>query len=84
LIELLNEDRAREYQASSPMLSCSQSNKGAEHTEIAKELEQHAAEELSHALKIAKYVDYLSGKPVTTPKQVAAPEDAIDMLQGKL
>jgi bacterioferritin len=37
----------------------SQVLKGAEYMNIAGELEKHAAQELGHALKIAKQVDYL-------------------------
>ena len=65
LIEALNEDLAREYQAIIAYVVYSQVLKGAEYMAIAKELEVHAGQELSHALTIAKHIDYLGGEPVT-------------------
>ena len=51
LIDKLNEDLAREYQAIIAYVIYSQVLKGAEYMNIAKELEKHAAQELAHALK---------------------------------
>jgi len=59
LVKALNEDLAREYQAIIAYVVYSQVLKGAEYMNIAGELEKHAAQELGHALKIAKQVDYL-------------------------
>jgi bacterioferritin len=84
LIELLNEDLAREYQAIIAYVIYSQTMKGAAYTAIADELEVHAAEELSHALQIAKQIDYLNGTPVTTPKPVKMSDKAEDMLRFDL
>lgn len=70
LIDLLNEDLAREYQAIIAYVAYSQTAKGAAYMNIAQELEKHAAEELNHALIIAKQIDYLGGTPVVTPKPV--------------
>src|SRR5512140_654877 len=50
LIELLNQDLSREYQAIIGYVVYSQVLKGAEFMNIAGELENHAAQELSHAL----------------------------------
>src|SRR6187549_1190775 len=50
LIDLLNEDLAREYQAIIAYVVYSQVLKGAKYMTIAKELETHAKEELAHAL----------------------------------
>src|ERR1044072_1736503 len=82
MIELLNEDLAGEYQAIIAYVVYSQVLKGAPYMDIAKELQVHAAEELSHALKIAKQIDYLGGMPVVTPKPVKTSKDAeiIDLL----
>ena len=63
LITALNGDLAREYQAIIAYVAYSQVLKGAEYMAIAKELEKHAAQELAHALKISKHVDYLGGTP---------------------
>src|SRR6266513_3070424 len=57
MIELLNEDLSREYQAIIAYVIYSQTLKGAEYNHIAQELEKHAAQELSHALKIAKQIE---------------------------
>ena len=69
LIDALNEDLSREYQAVIAYVVYSQALKGAEYTAIAKVFEVHAAEELQHALMIAKQIDYLGGMP-TTSEQV--------------
>ena len=58
--------------------------KGAQYMSIAKELEKHAAEELKHALIIAKQIDYLGGMPTVTPKPVKTSEKAEDMLRFDL
>ncbi len=80
MIKLLNEDLAREYQAIIAYVVYSQTIKGAKFQHIAKELEKHAKEELDHAIKVAKQIDYLNGKPVTEPKPVKVSDKAEDML----
>jgi bacterioferritin len=70
LIDLLNEDLAREYQAIIAYTVYSQVIKGAQYMTIAAELEKHAAQELSHALIIAKQIDYLGGTPTVEPRPV--------------
>ena len=84
LIDLLNEDLAREYQAIIAYVNYSQVLKGAMYMSIAKELEKHAGEELNHALRIAKLIDYLGGMPTVTPKPVKTSDDAKKMLQFDL
>src|SRR4030081_843347 len=84
LIQLLNEDLAREYQAIIAYVVYSQVLKGAAYMNIAAELEKHAGEELQHALIIAKQIDYLGGMPAVTPKPVKTSEDAEDMLRFDL
>ncbi len=84
MARLLNEDLAREYQAIIAYTVYSQKLKGAPYTDIAAELEQHAAEELAHALKISKQIDYFGGMPAVTPKPVKTSEDARQMLQFDL
>jgi bacterioferritin len=84
LIQLLNEDLAREYQAIIAYVVYSQVLKGAAYMSIAQELEKHAAQELSHALIIAKQIDYLGGMPTVTPKMVKLSEAADDMLRFDL
>jgi bacterioferritin len=84
LIELLNEDLAREYQAIIAYVVYSQVIKGAAYMTIAEELEKHAEEELQHALIISKQIDYLGGMPVVTPKPVRTAEEAEAMLRFDL
>ena len=84
LIELLNEDLAREYQAIISYVIYSQVLKGAEYMNIAGELEVHATEELKHALIISNQIDYLGGMPINVPKPVRTSEKAKDMLQFDL
>ena len=84
LIEYLNEDLAREYQAIIAYVNYSQVLKGAAYMNIADELAVHAAEELSHALQVANHIDYLGGMPSVTPKPVKTSEKAEDMLRFDL
>ena len=84
MINLLNEDLAGEYQAIIGYIVYSQTMKGAKYQHVAGELERHAAEELSHALLIAKQIDYFNGTPVTTPKVVKMSGEADDMLRFDL
>jgi len=84
LIARLNEDLAREYQAIIAYVVYSQTLKGAQYMAIAKELEAHAAQELQHALTIAKQIDYLGGTPTTVPREVRMSPKAEAMLQFDL
>lgn len=84
MVELLNEDLAREYQAIIAYIIYSQTLKGAEYNHIAQELEKHAGQELQHALKIAKQIDYFNGEPVKTPKEVKVSDKPRDMLKFDL
>ena len=84
LVDLLNEDLAREYQAIIAYVVYSQVLKGAAYMSIAKELQKHAAEELKHALIISKQIDYLGGMPTVTSKPVRTSDKAEDMLRFDL
>jgi bacterioferritin len=84
LIELLNDDLEREYQAIIAYVVYSQVLKGAEYMNIADELEVHAGEELQHAITLANQIDYLGGMPKVTPKPVKTSEDAKQMLRFDL
>ena len=61
LVDALNEDLAREYQAIIAYTVYSSVLTGAQWMNIAAELKLHAAEELQHALIIADQIDYLGG-----------------------
>jgi bacterioferritin len=84
LIDLLNEDLSREFQAVIAYVNYSQVLKGAAYMNIADELEKHAAEELAHALILSNQIDYLGGMPTTVPKPVKTSEKAEDMLRFDL
>lgn len=84
MIELLNEDLAREYQAIIAYVVYSQVITGAEYMTIARELEKHAKEELQHALSISKQIDYLGGVPTVVPKPVKMSEKTKDLLKFDL
>jgi bacterioferritin len=84
LIEKLNEDLSREYQAIIAYVVYSQVLKGAEYMNIAKELEVHAREELAHALTVSRHIDYLGGMPTTTPLPVETSDDPRTMLRADL
>ena len=84
LIEALNKDLSREYQAIIAYVVYSQALKGAQYMTIAKELEKHASEELRHALTISKHIDYLGGMPNGTALPVKLSEKATDMLRADL
>jgi bacterioferritin len=84
LIDLLNGDLAREYQAIIAYINYSQVLKGAQYMNIADELEKHAGEELAHALLIAKQIDYLGGMPTVTPLPVKTSEKPEEMLRFDL
>ncbi len=84
LIELLNEDLRREYQATISYVVYSQVLKGPEYMNIAGELEKHAAEELRHAITICKQIDYLGGDPAADAKPVKTSSDAKQMLKFDL
>lgn len=84
LIDLLNEDLSREYQAIIAYVVYSQVLKGAQYMNIAGELKLHAKQELDHALTIAKQIDYLGGMPSVTAKPVKTSVKAEDMLRFDL
>jgi bacterioferritin len=84
LIELLNEDLAREYQAIIAYVVYSQVLKGAAYMNIADQLAIHAKQELDHALTIARQIDYLGGTPTVTPKIVKMSEKNDEMLRFDL
>lgn len=84
LLKCLQEDLSREYQAIIAYVVYSQALKGAEYMAIAKELEVHAAEELQHAITIAKQIDYLGGMPNATALPVKLTDSPEEMLRADL
>ena len=84
LIDALNEDLSREYQAIIAYTVYSNVLSGAQWMNIAAELKLHAAEELQHAMILADQIDYLGGSPTATPKPVKLSKKAEDMLRFDL
>ncbi len=84
LINGLNEDLAREYQAIIAYTVYSSVLTGAQWMNIADELKLHAAEELQHALIIADQIDYLGGTPTATPKEVKLSKKPEEMIRFDL
>ena len=84
LVELLNEDLAREFQAIIAYVNYSQVLKGAAYMNIAAELAVHAGEELAHAIILSNQIDYFGGMPTTVPKPVKTSEKAEEMLRFDL
>ena len=84
MVELLNEDLAREFQAVIAYTVYSQTLKGAAFSDIARELAIHASEELSHAMQIARQIDYFNGTPTTKSAEVKMSANAEDMLRFDL
>ena len=84
LIDGLNEDLAREYQAIIAYTVYSSVLTGAQWMNIADELKLHAAEELQHALIIADQIDYLGGTPTATPKAVKLSKKPEEMIRFDL
>jgi len=84
LIERLNEDLAREYQAIIAYVVYSQVLKGAAYMNIASQLEQHASQELQHAITIARQIDYLGGTPTVQPGPVKLSGKNDEMLRADL
>jgi bacterioferritin len=84
LIDALNEDLAREYQAIIAYTVYSSVLSGAQWMNIAAELKLHAAEELQHALILADQIDYLGGAPTATPKPVKLSKKPEEMLRFDL
>ena len=84
LIDLLNQDLEREFQAIIAYVNYSQVLKGAQYMNIAGELEKHAHEELGHALKLSYWIDLLGGMPAVKPKEVKTSDKAEKMLRFDL
>ena len=84
LIDALNEDLAREYQAIIAYTVYSNVLSGAQWMSIADQLKLHATEELQHAMILADQIDYLGGMPTATPKPVKLSDKAEEMLRFDL
>ena len=84
LVQGLQDDIAREYQAIIQYVIFSQKLDKAQYMNIADQLVEHAHQELNHALAIARQLDYLGAYPVHQPKPVEVSEDNEKMLWADL
>ncbi|HEU6452702.1 MAG TPA: ferritin-like domain-containing protein [Gemmatimonadaceae bacterium] len=80
LVAGLQADLAREYKAIIQYIIFSQKLDGARYMNIADQLEEHAHQELDHALQIARQLDYLGEYPVHEPETVEVSEENEEML----
>src|SRR2546430_3908503 len=81
IIRGLNEDLAREYKAIVQYVVFSSTLKGAEYGDIAEQLKKHASQELTHALEVAKQIDYYGGDPTVKGKEAEYSNDSKRMLE---
>jgi bacterioferritin len=84
LVNALNDDLSREYQAIIAYTVYSNVLSGAQWMQIAAELKLHAAQELEHAMIIADQIDYLGGMPTATPKEVKLSDKPEEMIRFDL
>lgn len=84
LIDGLQEDLSREYQAVIAYTIYSNVLTGAKWMTIAAELKKHAHEELEHALIVADQLDYLGAMPNAKPKEVKLSDKPEEMLRFDL
>ncbi len=81
IVDALNADLAREYKAIIQYVVFSVTLKGAQYNDIADQLKQHASQELSHALEVARQIDYLGGSPTVKPEPAENSDDSKRMLE---
>lgn len=80
LVAGLQADIAREYKAIIQYIIFSQKLDGARYMNITDQLEEHAHQELDHALQVARQLDYLGEYPVHEPATVEVSEENEEML----
>lgn len=84
LVQGLQDDLAREYQAIIQYVIFSQKLDKAQYMNIADQLAEHAHQELNHALAVARQLDYLGAYPVHQPKPVEVADENEKMLWADL
>ena len=83
-VALLNEDLETEYQSIVQYVQHIASVKGAEYLSTLDELAVHVGQELTHALTLARQIDFLGGVPSTKVPEIAAATDAREALSADL
>ncbi len=84
LVELLNEDLAREYQAVIQYRTYASAVAGVYRQELREFFEAEIADELGHAQLLADKIVTLGGRPSTVPAPVKYTEDPKEMLRNSL
>ena len=84
LVELLNEDLAREYQAVIQYRTYASAVAGVYRQELREFFEAEIADELGHAQLLADKIVTLGGRPNTVPAPVKYTEDPKEMLRNSL
>jgi bacterioferritin len=84
LIQLLNEDLAREYQAVITYRTYASAVPGLYRQELREFFAAEIADELGHAALLADKIVHMGGQPTTVPALVKYTEDPREMLQNAL
>lgn len=84
LIELLNRDLELEHSSAIQYINHAAKIKGAEFSEIQKELLVHAKQEIEHAIILAQQIDELGGDPSMAVGETKTSKNAREMLQQDL
>ncbi len=84
LIELLNEDLAREYQAVITYRTYASAVPGLYRQELREFFAAEITDELTHAQMLADKIVHMGGQPTTTPAAVKYTEDPKQMLRNAL
>jgi bacterioferritin len=84
LVADLNKDLTLEYAAAVQYIQHFGMVSGAQYMEIRKQLEEHASEEVDHALKLSDMIQYFGGKPVSDVGKVLLSASVPEMLKDNL
>ncbi len=84
LIDELNRDLAKEYQALIQYVQHSAVITGPQYDAIRQELAVHSNEEHAHALSLSEQIDFLGGVPAVDVAKVLTSEDSKVMLEQDL
>lgn len=81
LIQGLQQDLAREYKSVITDVIFSQKIDQSQNMDIATKLEEHAHQELDHAIQLSRQLDYFGAYPTHQPAEVNVSEDNDSMLR---
>jgi bacterioferritin len=84
LVDELNRDLAKEYQALIQYVQHAAVIKGAQYDAVSKELLIHATEEHAHAVSLNQQIDFLGGVPAVDVATIHTSNDSHEMLEQDL